>query len=136
MITGVAHVGIAVRDLDAAVRTYEQVLDTRVVARDASRDQGVRAAFLPVGDTQLELIEPTGADSPIARYLDRRGALHHVCFAVDDVASELARLRAMGARLIDRAPRRPDNDLPFSEYAWVHHGVLGGVLVELVTPRT
>ena len=92
-------------------------------------DQGVRIAFLPVGDTEIELLEPTSPDSPVARFLARRGeGLHHICLEVNDLEAALKRLKAQGIRLIDETPR--DGGLG-KRIAFVHPRGLHGVLLEL-----
>ena len=133
MTRGVSHVGIAVRDVGAALDLYERVLGLETVRRVRSADMGVEVGFLGAGNTELELIEPTGEDSALARFLERRGpGLHHVCLETDDLEAELARLESLGADLIDRSPRVPDVESPYSAYAWMHHRALDGLLVELV----
>jgi len=128
---GLHHVGIAVDDLDAAVATYTTLLGAQLEHRERVEDQGVEAASLSVGDSRVELLAPLGADTPVGRFLARRGpGLHHVAFEVDDLAAELARLRADGTQLIDEAPRRGLFGL---EVAFVHPEATGGVLAEFVS---
>lgn len=132
MIRGVDHIGIAVPNLDEATAWYRRVLDAPSVQRIDSPGQHVNASLIPVGQTDIELIQPITADSGVARFLARRGtALHHICLDVEDVGAELQRLKALGASLIDTEPRRPDGG-PFRQFAWVHQSTLGGVLLELV----
>lgn len=125
------HVAIAVRDIDAAARRYE-VLGARLTHREEVGGQGVEVAFLEVpGETTLELVCARSAESPIARFIERRGeALHHVCFRVADIAAALERARAAGIRLIDSEPRAGAKG---SRIAFIHPEVTG-VLVELKQP--
>lgn len=132
MILGVAHVGIAVPDLGPTKDLWERLLGHSETHRVDARSQGVIAAFIPVGNTELELIKPTSADSGVGRFVARRGAaIHHVCFETDDAEAELRRLEAAGARLLT-PHAKPDAEGPFRAYGWVHQESFGGVLVELV----
>jgi methylmalonyl-CoA/ethylmalonyl-CoA epimerase len=123
------HVGIAVRDLAAALAFYRDALGLEIEAPEDVASQRVRAHFLPVGEAKLELLEATAPDSPIAKYTDKRGpGLHHITLRVDDIHAALAQLKARGARLIDEEPR------PGAEHslvAFVHPSSAHGVLVEL-----
>ncbi len=124
------HVGVVTDDLEAAVRLYVELLGAEVVYREELTDQGVRVAELRYGRGLLELLAPTRSDTGVARFLERRGpGMHHVAFRVQDVRSELERLRARGARLIDEVPRA---GLRGRQVAFVHPESAGGVLVELV----
>jgi methylmalonyl-CoA/ethylmalonyl-CoA epimerase len=125
------HVGIAVDDLDASLLVYEELFGARLEHRESVEDQGVEAASLRVGESRIELLRPLGPDTPVGRFLAKRGpGMHHVAFEVDDVAAELARLRAEGAQLIDDAPRRGLFGL---QVAFVHPEATGGVLAEFVS---
>jgi methylmalonyl-CoA epimerase len=127
---GVHHVGIAVEDLDAAVATYVSLFGGVAEHRERVEEQGVEAASLRVGGSRVELLAPTGPDTPVGRFLAKRGpGLHHVAFEVDDVAAELERLRADGVQLIDDEPRRGMFGL---QVAFVHPEATGGVLAEFV----
>jgi methylmalonyl-CoA epimerase len=127
---GVHHVGIAVDDLDAAVARYELLFGATLEHRDRVEEQGVEAASLDVGGSRVELLAPTGPDTPVGRFLAKRGpGLHHVAFAVDDVAAELDRLRTDGVQLIDETPRLGLFGL---QVAFVHPDAAGGVLAEFV----
>jgi len=121
------HLGIAVRDLDAAVRTYE-ALGFRVESVHDVPTEKVRAAFLPIGESHLELLEPTDPSSTIARFLEKRSGLHHVCIVVPDIEAELARLKAAGATLVDETPRVGAGGC---RVAFVHPKSAEGVLLEL-----
>jgi methylmalonyl-CoA epimerase len=121
-LRGVHHLGFAVTDLDEAVATLEH--------RDSVADQGVDAASVLVGSSRIELLAPTGDDTPVGRFLARRGpGMHHVGYEVDDVSAELGRLVREGAQLIDEAPRAGLFGL---EVAFVHPDAVHGVLTEVV----
>jgi methylmalonyl-CoA epimerase len=130
-VKSVHHVGIAVDDLDASVLVYEELFGARLEHRESVDDQGVEAASLRIGASRIELLSPLGPDTPVGRFLAKRGpGMHHVAFEVDDVAAELARLRADGAQLIDESPRRGLFGL---QVAFVHPEATGGVLAEFVS---
>ena len=127
---GIHHVGVAVPDLDEAVATWGRLFGAEVVLRETVTDQGVETALLQVGDGRVELLAPLGADTPVGKFLDRRGpGMHHLAIEVDDVAIELERLASGGAELIDARPRRGIEGRPI---AFVHPHATGGVLAELV----
>jgi methylmalonyl-CoA/ethylmalonyl-CoA epimerase len=129
--TGIHHLGIAVADLDAAVDTYERLFGAQLEHRDTVEDQGVEAASMRVGEGRVELLSALGPETPVGKFLAKRGpGMHHVAFEVDDVAAETGRLAADGAELIDEAPRRGLFGL---EVAFVHPDATGGVLAELVS---
>jgi methylmalonyl-CoA/ethylmalonyl-CoA epimerase len=123
------HVGIAVADLSEALTFYRDALGLEVGAPEEVPSQRVRALVVPAGDGAIELLEPTAADSPIARFLAKRGpGLHHVTLRVDDLAGALAQLKARGVRLIDETPRTGAGG---SLIAFIHPASTQGVLVEL-----
>ena len=123
------HVGIAVLDLASAIAFYRDALGLDIEAPEEVRSQGVRAHFIPVGDSAIELLEATAPESPIARFLERRGAgLHHITLRVEDLDAALDRLKARGVRLIDERPRPGAHG---SRVAFVHPSSTHGVLVEL-----
>jgi methylmalonyl-CoA/ethylmalonyl-CoA epimerase len=129
---GVHHVGFAVTDLDEAVETYALLFGATVEHRDAVADQGVEAASVLVGASRIELLVPTGEDTPVGRFLAKRGpGMHHVAYEVDDVGSALAGLRHAGAELIDQVPR---HGLFGLQVAFVHPDAVHGVLTEVVCP--
>ena len=129
---GVHHLGFAVTDLDEAVASYERLFGATLEHRDAVSDQGVEAASVLVGDSRIELLAPTGADTPVGRFLAKRGpGMHHVAFHVADVEAELSRLASAGVQLIDETPRRGLFGL---EVAFVHPDSVHGVLTEVVSP--
>jgi methylmalonyl-CoA/ethylmalonyl-CoA epimerase len=123
------HVAILVRDLDAALLVYRDALGLPLQATMPVPSDGVRIAFLPVGDSKIELVQPTEPGTGIARYLESKGeGIHHVCFEVPDLVAALARLDASGIQLIDRAPRKGAE----GPVAFIHPKACNGVLVELI----
>ncbi len=124
------HLGIATKDLDIALAFWQAALGLELIGTEEVADQGVRVAMLPVGESRVELLEPTSADSPVAKFLDKRGpGLHHVALRVSNIRETLAGLKRQGARLIDEEPRvGADGCL----IAFVHPSSSGGVLLELV----
>jgi methylmalonyl-CoA/ethylmalonyl-CoA epimerase len=121
------HLGIAVPRLDEAVAAYESLGFAVESTHDVPTEK-VRAAFLPVGESRLELLEPTDPSSVIARFLEKRSGLHHVCVLVDDIEAALAELKARGVPLVDEAPRPGAGG---SRVAFVHPKAGAGVLLEL-----
>ena len=129
---GVHHVGFAVTDLDEAVETYGRLFGATLEHRDAVAEQGVEAASVLVGPSRIELLVPTGDDTPVGRFLATRGpGMHHVAYEVDDVGSAIAGLEHAGAELIDQVPRRGLFGL---QVAFVHPDAVHGVLTEVVCP--
>jgi len=127
---GIHHVGVAVADLDEAVATYERLLGGRLEHRERVEEQGVEAASMKMGESRVELLAALGDDTPVGRFLARRGpGMHHVAYAVDDVEAALGELAAAGAELIDAAPRRGMFGL---QVAFVHPESIHGVLSEVV----
>jgi methylmalonyl-CoA epimerase len=125
---------VAVADLDAAIRLHGGTYGMRVAHRETVAEQGVEAVLLDVGENHVELLRPLHADTPVGRFLERRGpGLHHVAYQVADVETALAALRAAGVRLIDEAPRA---GIRGSRVAFLHPAATGGVLTELVQPAT
>ncbi len=125
------HVGVAVTDLDVAIRTYRQLLGGEVEHRDTVVEQGVEAASVRVGEGRVELLRPLGVDTPVGRFLAKRGpGMHHIAYRVDDLRGELERLAATGVELIDAEPR---TGLFGLQVAFVHPDAVHGVLTELVT---
>jgi methylmalonyl-CoA/ethylmalonyl-CoA epimerase len=131
VITKIHHVGVAVRSLEAALRFYRDRLGLPVTRLLTVPDQEVRVALLAAGESEVELLEPTAAETGVARFLARRGeGMHHLCFESDEVGRELRRLRPRGVRLIDEAPRKGAAGL----IAFLHPEATAGVLIELATP--
>jgi len=125
------HLGIAVPDLDEAVRAYEALGFAVETTHDVPTEK-VRAAFLPVGESRLELLEPTDPSSVIARFLEKRSGLHHVCVLVPDIEKALADLKSRGVPLIDEVPRPGAGGC---RVAFLHPRAAGGVLLELKEAR-
>ena len=125
----VDHVGAAVKDLDAAINLFRDVFQIQPGEIKELPDQGVRATLLLVGQTRLELLQPLSAESPVGRFLERRGeGLHHLAFHVDNVAEKLGKLSDRGIELIDREPREGLSGI----IAFVHPRSVHGILTELV----
>ena len=123
------HIGIAVKDLAAALAFYRDALGLEIEAPEEVASQRVRAHFVAVGEAKLELLEATAADSPVAKYVDKRGpGLHHITLRVDDIEAALARLKGHGVRLIDERARPGAHG---SLVAFIHPASAHGVLVEL-----
>jgi methylmalonyl-CoA/ethylmalonyl-CoA epimerase len=126
------HIGIAVADLEAAIAVHRDTYGMPLVHRETIAEQGVEAVLLDVGDSHVELLAPLGDDTPVGRFLARRGpGLHHIAYRVDDVAATLDELRAAGVRVIDEQPR---TGLRGSHVAFLHPAASGGVLTELIQP--
>ena len=127
---GIHHLGLAVDDLDRAISTYERLFGAELEERATQDEQGVEAASLRVGPSHVELLAALGPDTPVGRFLARRGpGMHHVAYEVDDLPGELARLQGAGAELLDAAPRP---GLFGMQVAFVHPDSAHGVLSELV----
>jgi methylmalonyl-CoA/ethylmalonyl-CoA epimerase len=127
---GIHHIGIAVLDLDEAVETYTRLFGATLEHRDTVPDQGVEAASVLVGGSRIELLSPTGEDTPVGRFLAKRGpGVHHIAYEVADTGVALDELAAAGAELIDPAPRRGLFGL---QVAFVHPDAVHGVLTEVV----
>ena len=130
-VRGIHHLGVAVTDLEEAVETWERLFGARVEHRDSLESQGVDAVSLLVGDSRIELLAATGEDTPVGRFLARRGpGMHHVALATDDINGALRDLDVAGAQLIDQIPRRGLYGL---EVAFVHPDAVYGVLTEVVS---
>lgn len=128
---GIHHLGVAVEDLDEAVATYERLFGAALERRETVPEQGVEAASLRIGSDRVELLASLGDDTPVGKFLDKRGpGMHHVAFEVDDVGAALGDLTAEGAQLIDEQPRQGLFGL---EVAFVHPDSLHGVLAEVVS---
>jgi len=124
------HIGIATNGIDDALRFWRDALGLEVTHTELVEEQGVRVAMLPAGEPRVELLEPTGPDSPVAKFIGKRGpGIHHVAVRVPDIRAALARLKAEGARLVDEEPR---NGAGGCLVAFVHPASAGGVLLELV----
>jgi methylmalonyl-CoA/ethylmalonyl-CoA epimerase len=147
LLTRIDHVGIACRDLDAAIGLYQATLGLQVASLEVNEEQGVREAMLAVGGAvggarpaavaagdlrpgYVQLLEPLGPDTPVGRFLARRGeGLHHIGYGVDDISAALAEIGGRGVRLLDQRPRHGSMG---ASIAFLHPADLGGVLTELV----
>jgi methylmalonyl-CoA epimerase len=130
VIKGIHHFGVAVADLDESIELYRTALGAQLVHRASSEKDGLEAAFLRVGDGELELMAPIRDDSPVGKFLAKRGpGLHHVAYGVSDIVQALADARAAGLELIDAEPRM---GMHGSRIAFVHPKSMNGVLTELV----
>ena len=130
MTEGIHHVGIAVDDLEAAIARWTSLFGATLEHRERVEDQGVEAASLRVGESRIELLAALGPETPVGKFLVKRGpGVHHVAFGTSDVAAELARLHADGVELVDEAPRRGMFGL---QVGFVHPEATGGVLAEFV----
>ncbi len=124
-----AHIGIAVEDMEKALAFYRDVLGFEASPPQVVEEQQVKVVFLPLGETKLELLEPTGPDSPVARFLRERGeGVHHLAVQVADIEAKLKEIEASGARLIDKTPRQGAGG---SKIAFLHPKSTSGVLLEL-----
>jgi methylmalonyl-CoA/ethylmalonyl-CoA epimerase len=132
-LTDIDHVGIAVEDLEAAVRTYRGLLGIEPAHRERVDDQGVDEVLFAVGSSYVQLLGALGPDTPVGRSLARRGpGVHHVAYRVSDLAAALDHVRSTGGRLVDEAPRPGSRG---TSIAFVHPRSMDGVLVELVQVR-
>ena len=124
------HLGIATKSIEGALKFWSDALGLENVHTEVVEDQKVRVAMLPVGESRIELLEPTSDDSPISKFLEKRGGgIHHIAVEVEDIRASLAKLKASGMRLIDETPRiGAENCL----VAFIHPSSTGGVLLELV----
>jgi len=132
MLGRIDHIGVAVEDLDAALELYAGTLKMPVVHRETVAEQGVEAVLLDVGENHVELLAPLGPDTPVGKFLAKKGpGLHHVAYQVADIEATLMALKAAGTRLIDETPRVGIRN---SRVAFVHPAATGGVLTEIVQP--
>ena len=132
MLGRIDHIGVATDDLDGAIALYEGTMGMPVAHRETVESQGVEAVLLDVGEGHVELLRPLGPDTPIGKYLERKGpGLHHVAYAVDDIEGVLGKLKESGIDLIDSEPRIGIRN---SRVAFVHPRSTDGVLTEIVEP--
>lgn len=132
MLDRIDHVGVAVTDLDAAIKLYEGALGMPLVHRETVTEQGVDAVLLDVGDGHVELLAPLADDTPVGKFLAAKGpGLHHVAYAVSDIEATLEKLKAEGVRMIDEVPR---TGIRGSKVAFCHPKSTGSVLTEIVQP--
>ena len=131
MIEKIHHIGIAVHSLDEALHFYRDALGLPVHASATVEEQGVKAALLTIGQSEIELLEPLSPESPVGRFLERKGeGLHHICFQTPDVDAELEGLKEKGVELVDQQPRRGLAGM----ICFLHPKASRGTLVELATP--
>ena len=132
VFTRVDHIGVAVEDIDAALALYERDYAMTLVHREVVESQGVEAVLLDVGENHVELLAPLGEDTPVGKFLAKKGpGLHHVAYQTADIDAELERLKEAGLRLIDEQPR---TGIRGSRVAFPHPAATGGVLTEIVEP--
>ena len=132
MFARIDHVGVAVEDLDAGIALYEKTYEMTLVHRETVEEQGVEAVLLDVGENHVELLRPLAEDTPVGKFLAKRGpGLHHVAYQVADIEAALASLRDAGVRLLDETPR---TGIRNSRVAFLHPKSSGGVLTEIVQP--
>ncbi len=129
MITRIDHIGVAVQNIKEALAFFEDALGVKLDRVESEEGGKTEVAFLPVGATDVELVEPHDTESGLAKFLTKRGeGVHHICFEVNDIEEALARLKIHGAQLIDETPRRNARG---QRYAFVHPKSAHGVLIEL-----
>ena len=132
MLGRIDHIGVATDDLEGAIALYEKTLGMPLAHRETVESQGVEAVLLDVGEGHVELLRPLGEDTPVGKYLAKKGpGLHHVAYAVDDIDAALSQLKDAGIELIDQEPRAGIRE---SRVAFVHPKATGGVLTEIVEP--
>ena len=130
MYTKVNHIGIAVKDLEQSLEIYRDLLGLELEGQHEVASQNVLTAFFPVGETHIELVQPTEGNVGVTKFLEKRGeGVHHVCFEVDDIEKALTDLQERGARLIDETPREIEGGK--KKMAFLHPKSTGGVLIEL-----
>lgn len=123
------HLGIATKDIAEALKFWEDALGLENVHMETVEDQKVRVAMLPIGESRIELLEPTSEDSPITKFLEKRGGIHHIAVETEDIEAALTKLKRAGVRLIDEKPRIGAEGCLV---AFVHPSSANGVLLELV----
>jgi methylmalonyl-CoA/ethylmalonyl-CoA epimerase len=128
MVKKIEHIGIAVKNLEQAIQTFEKLLGTKCYKIEEVEDQKVKTAFLKVGETKIELLEATSQDSPIAKFLEKRGeGIHHIAFEVQNLENKLLELRELNFQLIDEKPKIGAEEFLI---AFVHPKSVNGVLIE------
>lgn len=129
MVKKVDHIGVAVSNLEESIKFYEEVLGLKCQGTEVVEEQKVRVAFLPIGDTEIELLEATEPDSPIAKFIEKKGqGVQHIAFRVDDIEKALEEMRNLGIKLIDENPRYGAGG---ARIAFLHPKSTNGLLVEL-----
>jgi len=129
VVTKVDHIGVAVENLEESVKFYEEILGLKLQGVETVEEQKVKVAFLPIGDTEIELLEATTPDSPIAKFIEKKGqGVQHVAFRVDDIEKALEEMKKLGIKLIDEKPRYGAGG---ARIAFLHPKSTNGLLVEL-----
>lgn len=129
MVTKIDHIGIAVKNLDETLKFYEDVLGIKCVSQEVVEEQKVKVAFLPIGDTEVELLESTSEDGPIARFIEKKGeGIQHIAFKVDNIEEAIKELEEKGVRMIDEQPRYGAGG---ARIAFLHPKSTSGVLIEI-----
>ena len=132
MFKRIDHIGVAVEDLDAAIKLYERGFEMELVHRETVESQGVEAVLLDVGEWHVELLAPLGPDTPVGKFIAKKGpGIHHVAYSVDDIDATLEQAKAAGMRMIDETARV---GIRGSRVAFVHPAATGSVLTEIVEP--
>ncbi len=132
MFTRIDHIGVAVEDLDSAIKLYERSFEMELAHRETVESQGVEAVLLDVGDGHVELLAPLGPDTPVGKFIAKKGpGIHHVAYAVEDIDVALEQVKAAGLKLIDEEPR---TGIRRSRVAFLHPSATGSVLTEIVQP--
>lgn len=132
MFIRIDHIGVAVKDLDDAIKLYERSFGMELVHRETVESQGVEAVLLDVGDGHVELLSPLGDDTPVGKFIAKKGeGIHHVAYAVEDIEAALVQAEAAGIKLIDKEPR---TGIRGSRVAFAHPAATGSVLTEIVEP--
>lgn len=132
MFTRIDHIGVAVEDLDSAIKLYERSFEMELAHRETVESQGVEAVLLDVGDGHIELLAPLGPDTPVGKFIAKKGpGIHHVAYAVEDIDVALEQVKAAGLKLIDEEPR---TGIRRSKVAFLHPSATGSVLTEIVQP--
>ena len=132
MFTRIDHIGVAVEDLDAAIKLYERNFEMELVHRETVESQGVEAVLLDVGDGHVELLAALGPDTPVGKFIARKGpGIHHVAYAVEDIDATLVSLKEQGVKMIDEEAR---TGIRQSRVAFLHPAATGSVLTEIVQP--
>jgi len=132
MFNRVDHIGVAVEDIDASLELYERAYGMTLVHREVVTEQGVEAVLLDVGENHIELLAATGPDTPVGKFIAKKGpGMHHVAYQVDDIEATLAALKEAGLKLIDETPRIGIRN---SRVAFLHPKSAGGLLTEIVQP--
>ncbi len=129
MVTKIDHIGIAVKNLAETLKFYEDVLGIKCVSQEVVEEQKVKVAFLPIGDTEVELLESTSEDGPIARFIEKKGeGIQHIAFKVDNIEEAIKELEEKGVRMIDEQPRYGAGG---ARIAFLHPKSTSGVLIEI-----